>query len=79
MRESEQRGALRILSQFEAGRGLICVVEEASDITAIEASGRFRGRYHVLGGHLSPLDGVGPDELNIVQLIAPPGGWVSRN
>jgi len=48
---------------------LICVVEEASDITAIEASGRFRGRYHVLGGHLSPLDGVGPDELNIVQLI----------
>ena len=48
---------------------LICVVEEASDITAIEASGRFHGRYHVLGGHLSPLDGVGPDELNIVQLI----------
>jgi len=48
---------------------LICVVEEASDITAIEASGRFRGRYHVLGGHLSPLDGVGPDELNIVQLL----------
>ena len=48
---------------------LICVVEEASDIAAIEASGRFRGRYHVLGGHLSPLDGVGPDELNIVQLM----------
>ena len=47
----------------------ICVVEEASDIAAIEASGRFRGRYHVLGGHLSPLDGVGPDELNIAQLV----------
>jgi recombination protein RecR len=47
----------------------ICVVEEASDITAIEASGRFRGRYHVLGGHLSPLDGVGPDELNIAGLL----------
>jgi recombination protein RecR len=47
----------------------ICVVEEASDITAIEASGRFRGRYHVLGGHLSPLDGVGPDELNIARLM----------
>jgi recombination protein RecR len=45
------------------------VVEEASDITAIEASGRFRGRYHVLGGHLSPLDGVGPDELNIAGLL----------
>lgn len=48
---------------------LICVVEEASDITAIEASGRFRGRYHVLGGHLSPLDGIGPDELNIASLM----------
>ena len=46
----------------------ICVVEEASDIAAIEASGRFRGRYHVLGGHLSPLDGVGPDELRIAEL-----------
>ena len=47
----------------------ICVVEEASDIGAIEASGRFRGRYHVLGGHLSPLDGIGPDELNIAALL----------
>jgi recombination protein RecR len=47
----------------------ICVVEEASDIGAIEASGRFQGRYHVLGGHLSPLDGVGPDELNIESLM----------
>ena len=47
----------------------MCVVEEASDIAAIEASGRFRGRYHVLGGHLSPLDGVGPDELNIASLM----------
>lgn len=47
----------------------ICVVEEASDIVAIEASGRFRGRYHVLGGRLSPLDGVGPDELNIDSLV----------
>jgi recombination protein RecR len=45
------------------------VVEEASDISAIESSGRFRGRYHVLGGHLSPLDGVGPDELSIVPLL----------
>ncbi len=47
----------------------ICVVEEASDIAAIEASGRFRGRYHVLGGHLSPLDGVGPDELNVARRV----------
>lgn len=47
----------------------ICVVEEASDIAAIEGSGRFRGLYHVLGGHLSPLDGIGPEELNIADLM----------
>ncbi len=48
----------------------ICVVEEASDVTAIERTGEFRGTYHVLGGHLSPLDGVGPAELNIEALLA---------
>jgi recombination protein RecR len=49
-------------------RGLICVVEEASDIAAIERTGEFRGLYHVLGGRLSPLDGVGPEDLSIAQL-----------
>jgi len=49
--------------------GVICVVEEASDVVAIERAGEFRGRYHVLGGRLSPLDGVGPDALNIPQLL----------
>lgn len=49
---------------------LICVVEEASDIAAIERTGEFHGRYHVLGGHLSPLDGIGPDDLNVASLIA---------
>lgn len=48
---------------------LMCVVEEASDIAPIEATGEFRGRYHVLGGRLSPLDGVGPAELNIQALL----------
>jgi len=48
---------------------VICVVEEAADIGAIEGTGEFRGLYHVLGGHLSPLDGVGPEELNIDRLI----------
>jgi recombination protein RecR len=48
---------------------VICVVEEASDIGAIERSGEFRGRYHVLGGRLSPLDGVGPDDLRIGPLV----------
>jgi recombination protein RecR len=48
---------------------LVCVVEEASDIGAIERTGEFRGLYHVLGGHLSPLDGIGPAELNITGLL----------
>lgn len=48
---------------------IICVVEEASDIGAIERTGQFRGRYHVLGGRLSPLEGIGPDELNIDTLV----------
>ena len=48
---------------------IICVVEEASDIGAIERTGEFRGLYHVLGGRLSPLDGIGPAELNIAPLL----------
>lgn len=49
-------------------QGIICVVEEASDIGAIERAGEFRGVYHVLGGRLSPLDGVGPEDLTIPAL-----------
>ncbi|MEM8920529.1 MAG: recombination mediator RecR [Pseudomonadota bacterium] len=49
---------------------LICVVEDVSDLWAMERSGAFRGRYHVLGGVLSALDGVGPDDLNVDRLIA---------
>jgi recombination protein RecR len=48
--------------------GTVCVVEEASDIGAIERSGEYRGVYHVLGGHISPLDGVGPEDLRIEAL-----------
>jgi recombination protein RecR len=48
----------------------ICVVEEASDIAAIDGSGGYRGLYHVLGGCLSPLDGIGPEELNVDSLLA---------
>jgi recombination protein RecR len=47
---------------------LLCVVEEPADLAAIEKSGSFRGRYHVLGGTLSPLDGMGPSELRIGEL-----------
>jgi recombination protein RecR len=48
---------------------LICAVEEAADIGAIERAGEYRGQYHVLGGRLSPLDGVTPDDLTIPQLV----------
>jgi recombination protein RecR len=50
-------------------RRVICVVEEASDIGAIERTGTYGGLYHVLGGRLSPLEGVGPDELNVARLL----------
>ena len=49
--------------------GLICVVEEAGALWAMERSGAFRGRYHVLGGLLSALDGVGPDALRLGELV----------
>jgi len=48
---------------------LLCVVEEAKDVAAIERAGRYRGHYHVLGGRVSPLDGVGPDALRITPLV----------
>jgi recombination protein RecR len=48
---------------------LICVVEEPRDVIAIERSGVFRGRYHVLGGAISPIDGIGPDELRFEELM----------
>jgi recombination protein RecR len=51
-------------------RSAICVVEESSDVMAIERAGEYRGLYHVLGGRISPLDGIGPDELNIRALLA---------
>lgn len=50
--------------------GLICVVEEAGALWAMERSGAFRGRYHVLGGLLSALDGVGPDAVRLGELVA---------
>lgn len=49
--------------------GLICVVEEPKDIVAIERTRQYRGRYHVLGGAISPIDGIGPDDLNIRSLM----------
>ncbi|TMK81492.1 MAG: recombination protein RecR [Actinobacteria bacterium] len=48
---------------------LICVVEEPGDIIAVERTQEFRGLYHVLGGHISPMDGIGPDDLRIRELL----------
>ena len=48
---------------------IICVVEDIRDVMAIENTGQFRGIYHVLGGKISPIDGVGPSQLNIISLI----------
>jgi recombination protein RecR len=48
---------------------LICVVEEPGDIVALERTQEFRGRYHVLGGHISPMDGIGPADLHTRELV----------
>ena len=48
---------------------VICVVEESKDVVAIERTREFRGRYHVLGGAISPIEGIGPDELRIRELM----------
>lgn len=48
---------------------VVCVVERPQDIVAVERTGEFRGRYHVLGGAISPIDGIGPDDLHIGELL----------
>lgn len=50
--------------------GMLCIVKDAKDVITIESTGEFRGRYHVLHGLLSPLDGIGPAELNIAGLVS---------
>ncbi|MFE2750501.1 recombination mediator RecR [Actinosynnema sp. NPDC059335] len=57
---------------------LICVVEEPKDVLAVERTREFKGRYHVLGGALDPLSGVGPDQLRIRQLLTRIGTEVSE-
>ncbi|HEX2551801.1 MAG TPA: recombination mediator RecR, partial [Nocardioidaceae bacterium] len=49
--------------------GVLCVVEESKDVVAIERTREYRGRYHVLGGAISPIDGIGPDDLRIRELM----------
>ncbi len=64
--ESEQ---CRICRDPRRSGEKVCVVEEPKDIVAIEKTGEFRGRYHVLGGAINPLDGIGPDNLRIRELM----------
>jgi recombination protein RecR len=59
-----------VCSDPRRDRSVVCVVEEASDIGAIERTGEFRGLYHVLGGRLSPLDGIGPEDLTVDLLLS---------
>lgn len=58
-----------ICSNVKRNHEIICVVEDIRDVMAIENTGQFRGIYHVLGGKISPIDGVGPSQLNIVSLV----------
>lgn len=58
-----------ICESAKRANGQICVVEDVADLWAMERSGVFRGRYHVLGGTLSALDGVGPEDLSIPRLV----------
>ncbi len=65
--ESEQ---CRICRDPRRSDDVLCVVEESKDVVAIEKTGEFRGRYHVLGGAINPLEGIGPDNLRIRELMA---------
>jgi recombination protein RecR len=65
--EAEQ---CRICADPRRSDDVICVVEEAKDVVAVERTREFRGRYHVLGGAISPIEGVGPDDLRIRELLA---------
>lgn len=64
-----------ICADIRRDDALLCVVERASDVMAIEQSGAYRGRYFVLGGHLSPLDGIGAEDLHIDGLFS----WVKTH
>lgn len=67
-----------ICSDPRRDASIVCVVEEASDAAALERTGAFRGLYHVLGGALSPLRDVGPEDLRVRELVARVGGGSIR-
>jgi recombination protein RecR len=59
----------RICADDRRDNAVICVVEEPKDVVAVERTREFRGKYHVLGGAISPIDGVGPDDLRVRELL----------
>ena len=59
----------RICADSRRDGSSICVVEEPKDVLAVERTREFRGRYHVLGGAISPIDGIGPDDLRVTELM----------
>ena len=59
----------KICSNIKRNKSIICVVEDIRDVMAIESTGQFNGVYHVLGGKISPIEGIGPNQLNISSLI----------
>jgi recombination protein RecR len=65
-----EQAQCRICRDVRRDAGLICVVEEPKDVLAVERTREFRGRYHVLGGALDPLSGIGPDQLRMRELLA---------
>lgn len=67
-----------ICSSPKRDRGIVCVVEEPNDVMAVEKTNEFKGLYHVLGGSLSPLDGIGPDDLKVRELIQRMNGEISE-
>jgi recombination protein RecR len=68
----------RICADERRDRDVICVVEEPSDVISIERTHEFRGRYHVLGGALSPIDGIDPEDLRITELYERTGSGEVR-
>ncbi len=64
-----QEETCRICRDPRRDPSVICVVEESKDVVAVERTREFRGRYHVLGGAISPIDGIGPDQLRIKELM----------
>jgi recombination protein RecR len=59
-----------ICQDVKKDRSTICVVEEANDVVALEKTNQYKGLYHVLGGVLSPLDGIGPEDLKVKELLS---------